>query len=108
MTKSLSKTIKPVPDENQSHKGPGSAPGVPVDTTKGHRDDEKHNVREQAEHGNIVQNTSNRRSGYDHHVFERNAGKRISPLVIPGRCEAANQESIERHRKRQNGFRARA
>jgi hypothetical protein len=63
MTKSLSKTIKPVPDENQSHKGPGSAPGVPVDTTKGHRDDEKHNVREQAEHGNIVQNTSNRRSG---------------------------------------------
>jgi hypothetical protein len=36
---------------------------VPVDTTKGHRDDEKHNIREQAAHGNLVQNTSSRRSG---------------------------------------------
>lgn len=62
MTKPLSKTIKPVPEENQSHKGPGSAPSVPVDTTKGHRDDE-HNIREQAQHGNLVQNTSNKRSG---------------------------------------------
>jgi hypothetical protein len=40
----------------------------PLDTTKGHRDkghgdDEKHNIREQAAHGNLVQNTSNRRSG---------------------------------------------
>jgi hypothetical protein len=34
-----------------------------VDTTKGHRDDEKANIREQAEHGNVTQNTSNRRSG---------------------------------------------
>ncbi|MFN5714863.1 MAG: hypothetical protein ACK463_09850, partial [Bradyrhizobium sp.] len=44
-------------------KGPGSAPSVPLDTTKGHRDDEKHNIREQAAHGNLTQNTSNRRSG---------------------------------------------
>jgi hypothetical protein len=38
-------------------------PSVPLDTTKGHRDDEKHNIREQADHGNLTQNTSNRRSG---------------------------------------------
>jgi len=63
MTKPPTKPIKPVPDDNQSHKGPGSAPRVPVDTTKGHRDDEKHNIREQGDHGNMVQNTSNRRSG---------------------------------------------
>jgi hypothetical protein len=63
MTKPLKKTIKPVPEHNKSHKGPGSAPEVPVDTTKGHRDDEKQNIREQAEHGNVTQNTSNRRSG---------------------------------------------
>lgn len=62
MTKS-SKQIPPVPEDNKSHKGPGSAPAVPLDTTKGHRDDEKRNIREQAEHGNLVQNTSNRRSG---------------------------------------------
>jgi hypothetical protein len=63
MTKPLTKNIKPVPEENKSPKGPGSAPGVPIDTTKGHRDDEKNNIREQAEHGNLTQNTSNRRSG---------------------------------------------
>lgn len=63
MTKPQTKTIKPVPDDNRSHKGPGSAPRVPLDTTKGHRDDEKRNIREQAGHGNMVQNTSNRRSG---------------------------------------------
>ena len=40
-----------------------SAPSVPLDTTKGHRDDEKHNIREQGDHGNMVQNTSNKRSG---------------------------------------------
>ena len=60
MTKPKTKTIQPVPD---GHKGPGSAPSVPLDTTKGHRDDEKHNIREQAAHGNLTQNTSNRRSG---------------------------------------------
>ena len=49
--------------DNQSHKGPGSAPDVPLDTTKGHRDDEKNNIREQGDHGNLTQNTSNRRSG---------------------------------------------
>jgi hypothetical protein len=62
MTK-LKKTITPVPEDNKSHKGPGSTPEVPVDTTRGHRDDEKHNIREQAGHGNVTQNTSNRRSG---------------------------------------------
>jgi hypothetical protein len=59
----MTKTAPPVPEDNQSHKGPGSAPDVPLDTTKGHRDDEKNNIREQAEHGNMTQNTSNRRSG---------------------------------------------
>src|ERR1043166_1699232 len=63
MTKPVKKTIKPVPEDAQSHKGAGSAPAVPLDTTKGHRDDEKHNIREQAAHGNLTQNTSNRRSG---------------------------------------------
>jgi hypothetical protein len=63
MTKPMTKIITPVPDDNQSHKGPGSAPAVPLDTTKGHRDDEKHNIREQGDHGNLMQNTSNRRSG---------------------------------------------
>ncbi|MGN8544985.1 hypothetical protein ACQPTN_08400 [Bradyrhizobium sp. 13971] len=63
MTKPKTKTIQPVPDDNKSHKGPGSTPSVPIDTTKGHRDDEKHNIREQAAHGNLTQNTSNKRSG---------------------------------------------
>ncbi|MBR1224067.1 hypothetical protein JQ600_04005 [Bradyrhizobium sp. AUGA SZCCT0176] len=63
MTKPLEKTITPVPEENRSHKGAGSTPTVPVDTTKGHRDDEKNNIREQGDHGNMTQNTSNRRSG---------------------------------------------
>jgi hypothetical protein len=59
----MTKTVPPIPQDNQSHKGPGSAPNVPLDTTKGHRDDEKNNIREQAEHGNLAQNTTNRRSG---------------------------------------------
>jgi hypothetical protein len=59
----MTKTAPPIPQDNQSHKGPGSAPSVPLDTTKGHRDDEKNNIREQAAHGNLTQNTSNRRSG---------------------------------------------
>jgi hypothetical protein len=63
MTKPLNKNIQPVPEDAQSHKGPGSKPSVPLDTTRGHRDDEKHNIREPAAHGNLVQNTSNRRSG---------------------------------------------
>ena len=62
MTKN-SKHITPVPEDNRSHKGAGSEPVVPLDTTKGHRDDEKHNIREHAAHGNLTQNTSNRRSG---------------------------------------------
>jgi len=63
MTKPSMKTIGPVPEQARSDKGPGSAPAVPLDTTRGHRDDEKHNIREQAAHGNLVQNTSNKRSG---------------------------------------------
>jgi hypothetical protein len=59
----MTKTVPPIPEDNQSHKGPGSAPSVPLDTTKGHRDDEKNNIREQGDHGNMTQNTSNRRSG---------------------------------------------
>lgn len=63
MTKTREKTTPPVPEENRSGKGPGSAPDVPLDTTKGHRDDEKQNVREQGESGNLSQNTSHRRKG---------------------------------------------
>ena len=63
MKKPLTKTVQPVPGENQCHKGAGSAPTVPVDTTRGHRDDEKQNIREQAAHGKLTQNTSNRRRG---------------------------------------------
>jgi hypothetical protein len=59
----MTKHIQPVPEDNCSDKGPGSAPKVTLDNTKGHRDDEKHNIREQAAHGNLTQNTSNRRSG---------------------------------------------
>jgi len=63
MTKPQTRPIKPVPEENRSRKGPGSAPDVPVDTTKGHRDDEKNNIDEQGDRANVAQNTSNRRSG---------------------------------------------
>ena len=48
MTRPPTRAVQPVPQDNQCHKGPGSAPDVPLDTTKGHRDDEKHNIREQA------------------------------------------------------------
>jgi hypothetical protein len=40
----MTKTAPPIPEGNQSHKGAGSAPSVPLDTTKGHRDDEKNNI----------------------------------------------------------------
>ncbi len=59
----MSKTIPPVPEDNRSNKGPGNVREVVIDNTKGHRDDEKHNINEQAAHGNLKQNTSNRRSG---------------------------------------------
>jgi hypothetical protein len=62
MTKPANKPLT-VPEDNKSHKGPGSAPNIPLDTTKGHRDDEKHTIREQGNHGNLTQNTSHRRSG---------------------------------------------
>ena len=56
----MTKPVPPVPEENQSQQGPGSAPSVPLES---HRDDEKNNIRDQAEHGNMTQNASNRRSG---------------------------------------------
>lgn len=59
----MTKPVQPVPEDNKSHKGPGSAPAVETDTTKGHRNDEKHNIDEQGDHANLKQNTSNRRSG---------------------------------------------
>lgn len=59
----MNKTVPPVPEENRSVKGPGSGPKMMMDNTRGHRDDEKHNINEQAAHGNLKQNTSNRRSG---------------------------------------------
>lgn len=59
----MTKHIQPVPEENRSHSGPGSTPKVAIDTTKGHRDDEKHNIDEQGDHANLKQNTSHRRSG---------------------------------------------
>lgn len=59
----MTKPIQPVPEDNKSHKGPGSAPPVETDTTKGHRNDEKHNIDEQGDHANLKQNTSHRRSG---------------------------------------------
>jgi len=40
--------IKPVPEDNQSHKGADSAPAISPDIAMGHRDAEKHNTREQA------------------------------------------------------------
>ena len=59
----MTKPIQPIPEDNKSHKGPGSNPQVEKDTTKGHRDDEKNNINEQGDRGNVRQNTSNRRSG---------------------------------------------
>ena len=63
MTRTFMKTMQPVPEQNKSHKGPGDVHTVAVDTTKGHRDDEKHNINEQGDHANLKQNTSQRRSG---------------------------------------------
>lgn len=59
----MTRTIPSVPEDNRSDKGSGSAPKVTTDNTKGHRDDEKQNIDEQGDHGNMKQNTSNRRSG---------------------------------------------
>ena len=59
----MTKIVHPVPEDNKSHKGPGSAPDVTVDTTKGHRNDEKHNIDEQGAPANLKQNTTHRRSG---------------------------------------------
>lgn len=55
--------ISPVPDQNRSPKGPGGSPRVVIDNTRGHRDDEKHNIDEQGAHANLKQNTTHRRSG---------------------------------------------
>ncbi|MES2751801.1 MAG: hypothetical protein V4661_10560 [Pseudomonadota bacterium] len=59
----MTKTIPSVPEDNRSDKGPRNSSQVPLDTTKGHRDDEKNNIDEQGDHANVKQNTSNRRSG---------------------------------------------
>ena len=42
----MTKTSQPVPEDNKSHKGPGSEPEVALDTTRGHRDDEKNFVHQ--------------------------------------------------------------
>jgi len=55
--------IPSVPEDNRSNKGPGGAPKFAIDNTKGHRDDERQNINEQGDHGNLKQNTSHRRSG---------------------------------------------
>lgn len=54
----------PVPAENRSPKGPGEDPSTAINTTVDTRDDET-NLREQGEHGNIVQNTSHRGRRHD-------------------------------------------
>lgn len=59
----MTRMIPPVPERNRSDKGAGSSPKVTMDNTKGHRDDEKHNIDEQGDHANLKQNTSHRRSG---------------------------------------------
>ena len=64
MTKPPARTIQPVPDDNQSHKGPGGASAVPLDTTKGHRDDEKHDIpANRASRGTWCRTRRHRRSG---------------------------------------------
>ncbi|NVN87886.1 MAG: hypothetical protein HXX15_17550 [Rhodopseudomonas sp.] len=57
----MTKKTPPVPEENRSPKGPGSTPEVELDTTKGHRDDEKQNIDEQGDRANMRQNTTKRR-----------------------------------------------
>lgn len=59
----MNKAVPHVPGQNCSDKGPGSEPRAVLDNTKSHRCDERHNIDEQAAHGNLKQNTSNRRSG---------------------------------------------
>jgi hypothetical protein len=56
----MTKSTPHVPDANRSHKGPGSAPEVSLDTTKGHRNDENNNIEEQGDRANMRQNTTNR------------------------------------------------
>lgn len=58
----MTKHAPPVPPANRSPKDKGSSSDVVMDTTKGHRDDEKNNIEQQGERANIRQNTSNRRS----------------------------------------------
>jgi hypothetical protein len=59
----MTKSIPSIPEDNRSAKGAGSDPKMTIDNTRGHRDDEKNNIGEQGDHGNLKQNTSNRRSG---------------------------------------------
>lgn len=58
----MTKSMPRVPDENRSHKGPGSEPPSVRDDTKGHRHDETSNIDEQGDRANMKQNASNRRS----------------------------------------------
>ena len=59
----MNKSVPQAPPENRNPKDPGQSSDVAVDTTKGHRDDEKNNIDEQGDRANVRQNTSNRRSG---------------------------------------------
>src|SRR5437868_14395702 len=96
MTKPFNKTITPVPDDNQSHKGPGSAPNLPLDTTKGHRDDEKHNIREQAAHRSEERRVGKERSargGASVHQKQRSAQLFAERCAAePGPTSPRNQE----------------
>lgn len=50
----------PVPSEQQSHKGPGSADRAPTDNTAhGKAGQEARNLAEQGRQGNTKQNTTN-------------------------------------------------
>ena len=63
MTKPPDQTHQTRSRRQPEPQGPGQRAGRPVDTTKGHRDDEKNNIDEQGDRANVAQNTSNRRSG---------------------------------------------
>ena len=53
----MANKVPPVPPENRSKAGPGSAPNVPTDTSKPNAN--LPNLEEQGRYGNINQNTHN-------------------------------------------------
>lgn len=59
----MTKNIPAVPPENRSPNETEHTAKPVVDTTRGHRDDEKNNIEEQGDRANVRQNTSNRRQG---------------------------------------------